>query len=293
MLRRVLCLCLAMLLCGISAGICEEEPLILRYIEEGEEMPALGLVDQLEVHLIDVGSADCILLRKGSWAMMIDSGNPGTADVIMDYLADIGVESLDIAFISHYHNDHIGGYLRILDEFPVAEVWLPTGHEDHASDFHTRLDTVIKQNALPTRFIENLETMDIEEITLSFYRWEKPSASHNDRSMMLHARYGGRSILLAADVENRAQKELGLAHDALLSADILKMPHHGIAAYMREFHWAVNPQLVTFSNAKHRIERNIDLAKQRHVDWLLTTKGTIVAVTDGAQWLVWQLPDAW
>ena len=112
----------------------------------------------------------------------------------------------------------------------------------------------------------------------------------NNRSMVMKATLGERAVLFAADIENAAQKALAESYEDALKADILKMPHHGLAAYMREFHRAVLPELVTFSNGKARIKNSITLVEQRGLDWLLTTRGTIVAVTDGETWTVWQEP---
>jgi competence protein ComEC len=53
-----------------------------------------------------------------------------------------------------------------------------------------------------------------------------PRAKENNGSLVLRVRAGGRTILLAGDVEAVAERDL-VASGADLSADILKVPHHG------------------------------------------------------------------
>ena len=77
----------------------------------------------------------------------------------------------------------------------------------------------------------------------------------------------------------------------MLPADILKMPHHGMASYTLEFHDAVQPKLATISNTRgvETVEEQIGRLEARGVEWMLTTEGTIVCTTDGTQWLIKQL----
>lgn len=42
--------------------------------------------DVLEVHFIDVGQADSILIKKGDESMLIDAGNNSDGDLVVNYL---------------------------------------------------------------------------------------------------------------------------------------------------------------------------------------------------------------
>lgn len=281
-----ICLLFALL----PAPAAAEAPVVLQRISGEAERPSLPDASLLEVHLLNVGWADCILLRQGDTTMLIDCGHKETGGVVLDYLAEIGVDHLDYALLTHYHNDHIGGFLSVFEEIPVDLVLLPEGFEDFGSLLYDELRGRMETLGMSARTVSDGGSMRLGGATLAFYQWQEPNAAMNDRSLVTMARFGGRAMLFAADIENNAQKALAEIHGDALSADIIKMPHHGLAAYMREFHRAVQPLLVTYSNAGHKITRNIELTEQRGVDWMLTTRGTIVAVTDGEAWQVWQLP---
>lgn len=111
--------------------------------------------------------------------------------------------------------------------------------------------------------------------------------STNDRSMVLHLRYGQRSLLLPADISVAAEDRL-VATGRDLHSDLLVAPHHGSAtsagpALMR----AVSPAVVAVSVSRAR--RDTLPAPQHLQAWraqgrmVVTTadQGTLVFSTDG------------
>lgn len=85
----------------------------------GQEPP------QLEIHLIDVGKADAILIKSQGQAALLDAGQAVSAGEVIDYLYRHDVERLDYLIMSHPDRDHIGGMPQILQELPVAELMQP------------------------------------------------------------------------------------------------------------------------------------------------------------------------
>lgn len=63
----------------------------------------------LEVHYIDVGQADCILLQCDGANLLIDGGNVEDSDLVVSYLLDQDVTTLDYVVNTHAHEDHVGG----------------------------------------------------------------------------------------------------------------------------------------------------------------------------------------
>ncbi len=73
----------------------------------------------LEIHFIDVGKADAILLRCQGQAALLDAGTYASGDRVVDYLRRMGVERLEYAIASHPDSDHTGGMAQVLEEIPV------------------------------------------------------------------------------------------------------------------------------------------------------------------------------
>ena len=82
---------------------------------------------ELRVVVMDVGQGQAVLLRRGSRGILIDSGLAPFADRLLQRIAAQGVESLDYLILSHLHPDHAGGYFRIRERYPEAEV-IVNGH---------------------------------------------------------------------------------------------------------------------------------------------------------------------
>ena len=107
--------------------------LILAYFLEpwqyigGESEPG----EELQVHYIDVGQADSILVRvpttDGMKNMLIDAGTAENypASNITEYLSALDITSLDYFVITHPHLDHIGAADEVINMFEVQTVIMP------------------------------------------------------------------------------------------------------------------------------------------------------------------------
>jgi len=81
--------------------------------------------DTIELHFIDVGQADCILIISGSGSMLVDGGNNADADTVVNYLRNKGIAKLDFVIGTHPHEDHIGGLDAVIDNFEAGRVIMP------------------------------------------------------------------------------------------------------------------------------------------------------------------------
>ena len=68
-----------------------------------------------EVHFIDVGQGDSILIKSGEEAVLIDAGEADQGPVVVNYLKAKGITSLDLVISTHPHADHIGGLVDVLN----------------------------------------------------------------------------------------------------------------------------------------------------------------------------------
>ena len=89
-----------------------------------EAHEAISLLQgQLEVKLLDVGHGDAILLRNQAVAILVDTGDYKNSDILVRRLKTLGVRKLDALIITHHHLDHLGGVIKILNNFEVKNFY--------------------------------------------------------------------------------------------------------------------------------------------------------------------------
>ena len=78
--------------------------------------PADVFPQRVTIHHLDVAQGDATLIRTSNGkAILIDAGDTGKGeDVILPYLHNLGITSLDYLIASHYHSDHIGAIDEIV-----------------------------------------------------------------------------------------------------------------------------------------------------------------------------------
>jgi competence protein ComEC len=288
-MKRIVLVSITAFLLIISLSAFAESS-VLTYLDISDDLPALGVSGQLEVHLINVGPADCILLRCDNQTMLVDSGLPENYERIIKYLQSINVDRLDYAFATHPHIDHIGGFVGVLETLPVETLLWPPLYDAFESAIQAKLFALIEKESIPIRMIEHNSVMSLGGAQLTFMQWQNPSASVNDRSMIIKAKYGDRAILLMADLENAGQSAIIAEYGDRLRADIIKMPHHGLTSYTRDVNTMVSPSLGVSTNGLG-VSSTFDAYRKYGVKYLITISGTVVAVTGGTEWSVWQIPN--
>ena len=65
------------------------------------------------IHMIDIGQGDSILLECDGSYMLIDAGENDKGGVVVDYLKKHNISKLDYALITHPHSDHYGGFKTV------------------------------------------------------------------------------------------------------------------------------------------------------------------------------------
>ncbi|MCA9751082.1 MAG: hypothetical protein KC591_02745 [Gemmatimonadetes bacterium] len=64
-----------------------------------------------EFVMIDVGWGDALYLESPDGRkILVDAGHPQDGQIVREFFASRGITHLDVASMTHVHNDHIGGY---------------------------------------------------------------------------------------------------------------------------------------------------------------------------------------
>ncbi len=247
--------------------------------------------DEIAVHFIDVGQADCAVIITPDKTMLIDSGEYETASDVISYLRDFGVERLDYVIGTHPHSDHMGAMAKILNEFEVGEFIMPEVSDEliPTTSFYTSLLDVIERKDIKASYSENGRTIELCEGTSLEFLGPVGSCYEdlNNYSVIAKLTSGNISFLFTGDMEKEAEKEL-VAQWVDLRADVLKVGHHGASSSSTlEFLARVAPEYgvisVGIDNAYgHPSEAALKRLKAVGCKALTTMiYGDIVFITDG------------
>jgi competence protein ComEC len=227
-------------------------------------MPGLGVLAAsaegglLKVTVLDVGQGDSILIRTpGGKNILIDGGddrNNWADNVILPFLRQNGITTLDQVILTHAHRDHVGGLLTVLEKVKVLEVI-----ENRASTTQMYLEflKIVKKNNIKLTKAYRGDKLDWgpginAEVLHPSKGWEAPGwvpgagkaapttlgtdtnenptgdPNLNEYSVVVRAEYGKVSYYFAGDCEKEGEKDI-LANysDAKLKCNIYKAAHHG------------------------------------------------------------------
>lgn len=242
--------------------------------------------DIVEVHFIDVGQGDSILIEADNSAMLIDAGENNKGSVVVDYLKSQEIKELYYLIGTHPHSDHIGGLDTVLNSFPVKKLIMP--EISHTTEtFEDVLDAAAKNELTITKPVVGT----IYHLGPATFTILAPNSSSyeelNDYSIVLKLTYGDTSFLFTGDAGVASEEEM-LANGIDLSADVIKIGHHGsVTSSSKEFLDAVNPAYAMICVGKeneygHPQSETLKALMDRGIKIYRTdAQGTVVFTSDG------------
>ncbi len=175
----------------------------------------------LEVHMLDVGQGDSLLvISPDGFVMLVDSGGGGNAAGIDSTLDALGVDGLDYTLVSHLHEDHLGSMDDVLDAhdevvacFDHGGSYTTNAYEDYADAAGGRRTPLGVGDS-----IDLGPTLDAEVL-----HGFTGAGSENLNSLVVRLTFGEVTVLLGGDCETSGcenQFDPG-------PIDVYKVHHHG------------------------------------------------------------------
>lgn len=243
----------------------------------------------MNVHFIDVGQADCILVESAGKFMLVDAGNNDDADTISDYLKEQGVKKLDYVIGTHPHEDHIGSLDTIINTYDIDTLIMPA--KAHTTKtFEDVVSAIEKKHLNITDPIpgKKYKLGDSEFTILSPEKGKDYGDNYNNWSVGIKLENGKNRFILCGDAEKDSEKDM-LDSKIDLKADVLKLSHHGSRTSTTDaFLKAVNPEYAVISVGKDNDyglpdEENLEKLSKNKIKYFRTDElGTIVASSDGS-----------
>lgn len=212
--------------------------------ESGLRNTQQSSADKMYVSFIDVGQGNCTLLRCGGKAILVDSGEVGAAQTVINYIKNLGIDELNCVLVTHPHTDHMGAMTKILYEFKIDDLIMPEIPEEiiPTNKTYEKFLTAVSDNAGNVIAAKPGETYSYGEMTLEIFAPLRDYDNLNDMSAVSRISYGDTSVMVTGDATTTVEKDL-LKKNIDYSATVLNVGHHGSKTSSSEA-WlrAVNPK---------------------------------------------------
>ena len=209
----------------------------------------LDIPREFEIHLVDVGQGDCTLIRTNSnKTILVDGGGSANYDignnVLIPYLLDRRIKTIDYMIISHFDSDHCLGLFEVIKKLKVKNIIISKQFE-LSENYDNFLKIAHGTNIV---HIKAGNKIKIDDDTVLSFLWPIDDYIKknplNNNSIVARLQYRNTSILFVGDIEEEAEHEIANLYGNTLKADILKVAHHGSkTSSTQEFLNAVAPKI--------------------------------------------------
>ncbi|KMT23024.1 ComEC/Rec2 family competence protein [Clostridium cylindrosporum] len=184
-----------------------------------KEVATTQTVTDAEIHFINTGNSDAILIKQGDKSALIDGGDNDDEGRVVSYLNKQGVKELEYIFATHPHADHIGGLDAVVKSITVKNIFVSNGTSD--TDTYTDFIHAMTNKGLnPSVPLLNSE-FKLGSSTFKVLSVANESEPNNNSLVLLYTN-GKDKMLLMGDAETKIENTLNVG-----DVDLVKIGHHG------------------------------------------------------------------
>lgn len=189
----------------------------------------------MNITFIDIGQGDSSLIRIGRTNILVDGGGSIKneysdfdvgEDVLLPYLLANHVTGIDVIFVSHTDNDHLGGLLPVAEKMGVRHIIM--GKNPGDNDLYVKLKKISERRNIPITYLKRGDKMNIGKITIEVLNPGENETDINNSSLVFKLSYRETDVMYTGDIEMSGEADM-VKSGMDLSTDILKVPHHGSA----------------------------------------------------------------
>ncbi len=240
-----------------------------------------------EIHFIDVGQGDCILIKNNNEYALIDAGNNEYGDIVVKYLKNQNIENLKYIFATHGDSDHIGGLDVVINELDFDKIFYPKQVKTTQTFIEFAQAIKNKNKQIDEPVIDNVMYLG-EDAKITILSPEKKEYEEsNNYSIVLKLDYYNNSFIFMGDAERDIENYL-LNKNIDLKCDLIKLGHHGSnSSSTYNFIKKVNPEYAVITvglnnEYNHPSQKVLNRLNNLDIDIYRTDEsGNIIVKSDG------------
>lgn len=252
----------------------------------------------LKLVFFDVGQGDSsLIITPGKKTVLVDGGGssgqgPYYYDVggkiTLPALLHQGIWRIDTVIVSHLHDDHMEGLLKVMEVYPVKNLILPkvSAGVGSISGNSGQLFELCRSKGIEIYRLGKGDYISLgDEIRMDFmHPGDKANSDENENSLAGMLTYGNFRALLTGDIGKETEAEL--AYEVIQSG-VLKVPHHGSGySSSEEFLGKVSPRVSVISVGKNNFGHPSEEALERlkgcgSIIYRTDENGAVTITTDG------------
>jgi len=185
--------------------------------------------ETLSVHFINVGEADSIFVTVGGINMLIDAGESNDGKTVVQYLQNLGVETIHYLIATHPDQDHIGGMDSVIGRIKTEKIYINNFYKE-SKHYENLMESITKNNlevinpkANTSDYIFSVGAAKCQIIAPLR---EYVKSDSNNSSIVIRMTFGEKIFLFMGDAEKEAEADI-LSKYPNLEADVVKIAHHG------------------------------------------------------------------
>ena len=255
-----------------------------------------GIVDGVKpvnsnfaVYFLDVGQSDCTIIKCDDEVLLIDTGTLNQVYTIRKSLYTLEIDEIDYMIISHQHDDHMSGAIKLIEHYKVDNIMMPKLSDINFVDSLTYMNLInmIGENDVNPIAIESGYSFELGSAKVEVLAPLKQDKELNNMSAIIKVTYGENSFIFQGDSEEKIENQL-LNFNIDVSADLIKIGHHGSKTSTNETYLnEVDPDFAIIScgsdNSYGHPNKNILNKLEDHgiTTYVTALDGNIVATSDG------------
>lgn len=183
--------------------------------------------DSPAVTALDVGQGQCIVASTERGTVVVDCGGRGSpvnaGDTAAEYLLSSGRREVELLVLTHLHDDHANGVVRLMNQVNVKRIAMPKVYE--STDISDSILKTCYDNDTEIYYVVENTAVQMDTLSLELFA-PIGSEDENERGLIILGDYGEFEFLVTGDAGSGTEKQFASFYP-IGDIELLVVGHHG------------------------------------------------------------------